>query len=64
MFRPAFGGADYRVLFVYTNAQRLGLAVDLKDGGIVEMNTTCGTVEMATKGVTDFIVPPAKVAAP
>lgn len=64
VFRPAFGGADYRVLFVYTNAQRLGLAVDLKDGGIVEMNTTCGTVEMATKGVTDFIVPPAKVAAP
>ena len=64
VFRLASGGADYRVLFVYTNAQRLGLAVDLKDGGIVEMNMTCGTVEMATKGVMDFIVAPAAGAAP
>ena len=64
VFRPASGGADYRVLFLYRNSQRFGLAIDLTDGGIVEMNTTCGTVEMATKGVTDFIIPPPKVATP
>jgi hypothetical protein len=52
---------QYELLFMRTDAaaRRLGIRLGAQtDGSIVSAGESCGTVETAVTGVTDFVIPP------